>query len=205
MKIVSTFLICLSLSGLLVAQSAIVSAGGSANSAGGSVSYSVGQIAYESYGNNNFQISEGVQQVFIINILGCTSPGACNYNSQANIDNGGCQFIGDACDDSNAATTEDSITVDCTCMGVVNSVEMTGNTSLLLYPNPTAQQLTVQSAGDQPIQRIEIVDLNGKRVLSESPLTSNVSLNVSSLAAGQYFVEVKTASATQRVQVQILR
>ncbi|MFM7104400.1 MAG: T9SS type A sorting domain-containing protein [Flavobacteriales bacterium] len=53
--------------------------------------------------------------------------------------------------------------------------------------------------------RIKIVDMNGKRVLSESPLTSNVTLNVSSLAAGQYFVEVKTASATRRVQVQILR
>lgn len=205
MKIVSTFLLCFTLHGLLMAQTAIVSAGGSASSAGGSVSYSVGQIAYESYGNNNFQITEGVQQVFIINILGCTSADACNYNAQANVDNGGCQFVGDACDDNNSATNNDSISVDCTCMGVVNSIEMTANSGLNLYPNPTSQQLTVQSTGDLSIQRIEIVDMNGKRVLSESPLTSNVTLNVSSLAAGQYFVEVKTASATRRVQVQILR
>jgi len=205
MKIVSAFLLCCTLHGLLMAQSAVVPAGGSATSAGGSVSYTVGQIAYESYGNNNFQITEGVQQVFIINILGCTSADACNYNAQANVDDGGCLFVGDACDDQNANTTGDSVSIDCTCMGVVISVEMTESSGLQLFPNPTSQQLTIQSAGDQVIQRVEILDMNGKKVLSESPLSANVTLGVASFAAGQYLVEVKTASTTRRVQIQILR
>lgn len=205
MKIVSTFLLCISLHGVFYSQSAVVSAGGSATSAGGSVSYTVGQIAYESYGNSNFQITEGVQQVFIINILGCTSSEACNFNDQANLDNGSCLFIGDACDDDNAGTTGDSISADCTCMGVMISVEMTETTGIRLYPNPTSQNLMVQSDGEQSIQKIEILDMNGKRVLSEAPLSSSVNLNVASLAAGQYFVEVKTHNHSKRVQIQIIR
>lgn len=205
MKIVAPLFLFVIVPGLLCAQTAVVSAGGSATSAGGSVSYSIGQVAYESYGNSNYQITEGVQQVFIINILGCMSADACNFNAQANVDNGGCLFVGDVCDDDNAGTTGDSISVDCTCMGVVISVDMTESSGLRLYPNPTSQQLNIQSAGNQPIQQIDILDMNGKRVLSESPLNSNVSMNVASLAAGQYFVEVKTATDNRRVQIQILR
>ena len=141
MKIVSTLLFWFAFHGVLLSQSAVVSAGGSATSAGGSVSYTVGQIAYESYGNNNFQITEGVQQVFIINILGCTSADACNFNAQANVDDGGCLFVGDACDDQNANTTGDSVSIDCTCMGVVISVEMTESSGLQLFPNPTSPHI----------------------------------------------------------------
>lgn len=205
MKIVATSFLFAVATSALVAQSAVVSAGGSATSAGGSVSYSIGQVAYESYGNSSYQITEGVQQVFIINILGCMSADACNFNAQANVDNGGCLYVGDACNDENAGTTGDSISVDCTCMGVVISVDMTESSGLRLYPNPTSQQLNIQSAGNQSIQQINILDMNGKRVLSESPLTANVSVNVASLAAGQYFVEVRTASDNRRVQIQILR
>lgn len=205
MKIVSTLLFWFAMHGVLLAQSAVVSAGGSATSAGGSVSYSVGQIAYESYGNSNHLITEGVQQVFIINILGCTSADACNYNAQANVDNGGCLYVGDVCDDQNANTSGDSIALDCTCMGVMIFVEMTESSGLKLFPNPTSQLLTINSAGDQVIQRVEILDMSGKKVLSESPLSANVILGVASLAAGEYLVEVKTASTTRRVQIQILR
>jgi len=205
MKMIFTTLAILSLFTNVFAQSAVVAAGGSSSTAGGSVSYSVGQIAYESYGNNNFQISEGVQQVFTINILGCMSANACNFNAQATIDDGGCVYVGDACDDNNAGTTGDSISVDCTCMGVVISVNENDITGLLLYPNPTSQQLRIESSGNQIINRIEIKDLGGKSVMSDSPLNENATLNVASLAAGQYIVEITTVHATKRVQIQILR
>ena len=189
----------------MLSQSAVLSSGGSASSSGGSVSYSVGQIAYESYGDSNYQITEGVQQVFIINILGCTSSDACNYDSQATVDNGNCLFVGDACDDNNASTSNDSIAADCSCMGVILSVETEMLSGIQMFPNPTSQQLRIKSPGNQIIQAIELHDMNGQRVMSEKPLSSDIQLNVSSLAAGQYMVEVRTANGMRRVPIQIIR
>lgn len=50
-------------------------------------------------------------------IPGCMSVDACNYNMDATIDDGTCFFIGEICDDGDAATTLDAITADCVCAG----------------------------------------------------------------------------------------
>ena len=52
-------------------------------------------------------------------IDGCTDLAACNYDPTANNDNGTCLFVGDACDDGDAATTGDVIQGDCSCAGTV--------------------------------------------------------------------------------------
>lgn len=205
MKILYTLFIFFCWPAVFLAQSAIVSAGGSVTSSGGSISYSVGQIAYESYGNSSYNITEGVQQVFIINILGCMSTDACNYDAQANVDDGGCQFIGDACDDNNTGTVNDTISENCTCMGVISSVETSEGSAFQLYPNPTSQQLRIQSGANQMIEHLEILDMAGNRVLIENPMSSSVILNVTSLAAGQYFVDVKSHAGYKRAQIQIIR
>lgn len=49
---------------------------------------------------------------------GCTDAGACNYNEEANADDGSCFSIGDACDDDNPETVLDAIQADCNCAGV---------------------------------------------------------------------------------------
>jgi hypothetical protein len=51
---------------------------------------------------------------------GCTDANACNYNATATVDDGSCILPGDACDDGNAATVGDVITVNCECMGVIS-------------------------------------------------------------------------------------
>lgn len=50
-------------------------------------------------------------------LLGCTSSIACNYNSAANIDDGSCFYIGDACDDGDTLSINDTITSACICLG----------------------------------------------------------------------------------------
>ncbi len=67
-------------------------------------------------------------------LLGCTEPDACNYNPDAIVDDGTCDFVscadcegvpfgpalpGTACDDGNADTTNDTYDADCNCIGEI--------------------------------------------------------------------------------------
>ena len=53
----------------------------------------------------------------LIELLGCTDAAACNYDKDANTDDGSCLLVGDACDDSNEWTSDDSINDFCECIG----------------------------------------------------------------------------------------
>jgi len=58
------------------------------------------------------------------NNLGCTTASACNYDPDAEIDDGSCINIGDACDDDNNMTVND-VLVDCnTCQGQTVNPEL---------------------------------------------------------------------------------
>ena len=50
-------------------------------------------------------------------ISGCMDNTACNYNALAVTDNGSCAFPGDACNDNNATTTDDTYDNNCDCIG----------------------------------------------------------------------------------------
>gem|GEM_PF-284313 len=52
-------------------------------------------------------------------VPGCTNPEACNYNPEANEDNGSCLMVGMACDDGNANTADDLIDANCNCTGTL--------------------------------------------------------------------------------------
>ena len=51
-------------------------------------------------------------------VPGCTDAGACNFNEEANADDGSCYSTGDACDDGDESTVFDAYTTDCECAGV---------------------------------------------------------------------------------------
>jgi hypothetical protein len=53
-------------------------------------------------------------------LLGCIDAAACNYNSNAAVSDNSCTYPGDACDDGDFATSFDSLTVDCVCVGEPN-------------------------------------------------------------------------------------
>ena len=50
-------------------------------------------------------------------ILGCTNSNACNYNLQADENDGSCTFPGDSCDDGISNTIDDVYTNNCDCEG----------------------------------------------------------------------------------------
>ncbi len=52
-------------------------------------------------------------------IPGCTDSNACNFDNTANQNDGSCFFVGDACDDGDANTVNDTVQGDCGCAGTV--------------------------------------------------------------------------------------
>jgi len=51
-------------------------------------------------------------------VSGCTSASSCNYNPEANSDDGSCYHIGDSCDDGDETTGGDVYGEDCECAGI---------------------------------------------------------------------------------------
>ena len=50
-------------------------------------------------------------------VTGCTDPLACNYDEDAEVEDGSCLFVGASCDDGDNATINDEINLDCSCEG----------------------------------------------------------------------------------------
>ena len=51
-------------------------------------------------------------------IFGCTDENACNYDEDANMDNGTCMTTGESCNDGDNETLFDAIDENCDCVGV---------------------------------------------------------------------------------------
>jgi len=52
-------------------------------------------------------------------IMGCTNNSACNYNSNATINDNSCQLPGKICNDNNNCTENDILQADCSCAGTL--------------------------------------------------------------------------------------
>lgn len=62
----------------------------------------------------------GIEHEFCVPVVtGCTEEGACNYDEAANVNDGSCFAIGDACEDGDEGTILDVVGVDCECAGVL--------------------------------------------------------------------------------------
>lgn len=98
---------------------------------------------------------------------------------------------------ANPQTVGYTLTVSENTTGTV-SHELSG---LKIYPNPVADVLTISN--DTAISTIEVFDINGRRLLNEVVNTTSATINVSSFAAGTYFVKVTAdgKTATQQVVV----
>jgi len=74
------------------------------------------------------------------------------------------------------------------------SVETHNYASLQVYPNPVISELKIIAENLQtPIEQINIYDITGRLMLHSSFLISN-SINVSSLKAGIYFIEIRSGN-----------
>jgi uncharacterized repeat protein (TIGR01451 family) len=72
-------------------------------------------------------------------------------------------------------------------VSVLNSDSFTSNQTII-FPNPTSNILNIESKNT--ISTIEIMDINGRSLLSKKQKTTSTSINVESLSNGIYFVKV---------------
>ena len=82
----------------------------------------------------------------------------------------------------------DPLPVACT---LTDTEETADELSFKFYPNPFANELTVQ-AGSQIIETIEIYDTAGRLVFSEKPQAQQITINPD-LSNGLYFLKVRTS------------
>jgi hypothetical protein len=123
-------------------------------------------------------------------VSGCMDPNACNYNPLANIDDQSCVFPGSPCDDGNALTINDSLDVNCNCVGLDISGLNEHLFEFELNPNP-ATDLFLLVTSSVAVKTISILDLQGK-VLKEMIVNGTTQLiDCSTLASGTYLIKVR--------------
>ena len=118
-------------------------------------------------------------------ILGCTVPGACNYNSEATIDDSSCFFPGDICDDGDANTSNDVYDINCNCVGVVSVEEI--ESAVLVYPNPATNEVSVTLNGSAPTE-VTILDITGRVVMN---VQRTARINIQQLEDGIYTFRIQ--------------
>lgn len=123
-------------------------------------------------------------------VSGCMDPNACNYNPLANIDDQSCVFPGSPCDDGNTLTINDSLDVNCNCVGLDISGLNEHLFEFELNPNP-ATDLFLLVTSSVAVKTIGILDLQGK-VLKEINVNGTTQLiDCSTLASGTYLIKVR--------------
>jgi hypothetical protein len=128
-------------------------------------------------------------------VEGCTDSSACNYVMGANVDDGSCLVIGDACDDNDEDTINDMITEDCECAGEVDAV-LEVDFELNVYPNPTMGEVIITLPVGHAFD-LTLVSLSGQTVhASQTTQGGPVVWNVEGLPAGAYLLHVRNAHAT---------
>ena len=135
-------------------------------------------------------------------VQGCTDSSACNYIMDANVDDGSCLVVGEACDDDDENTINDMITDNCECAGEVDAV-LEVDFALSVYPNPTMGELIITLPVGHVFD-LNLVSLSGQTVhTSQATKGGPVVWNVEGLPAGAYLLHVRNehAKAVRRVLV----
>ncbi len=101
-----------------LSPTALVSAGSTFQSEDFELDYSLGESFTATLSGGDFILTQGFHQPLQNALIdGCTNPDACNYNPEALADDGSCLVVGMPCDDGLSITLNDSVGVDCVCIG----------------------------------------------------------------------------------------
>ena len=80
------------------------------------------------------------------------------------------------------------------------SISQKGKLNVKIYPNPAKENITID-LGEAENATIRLVDILGKEILLKSGQSGQVSLNLSSLSSGVYFVEINSKGVSVREKV----
>jgi hypothetical protein len=75
--------------------------------------------------------------------------------------------------------------------------------SLAVYPNPAVDRLTV--VGSEPLQTVSLIDPLGKIVTSIAASGNRLTLDLTGVAPGSYFLEASGAQNVRRIKISITR
>ena len=125
-----------------------------------------------------------------LDVAGCTNPDACNYDELATDDDESCILVGDACDDGNDETINDTIDENCDCVGEVEDDVLEVALAFGMFPNPSSGEVTLSVEGFHTRATIQVMDASGRVVWSKQniALQGNVVIDLSSLSSGTYNV-----------------
>lgn len=84
------------------------------------------------------------------------------------------------------------------CVGL-NEILRAGN-GVEVYPNPTSGEFTIELSNSSA-KTIEVIDLTGRVVYSNTAASEKVKVNLSTLANGIYYVKIQTKTSTEVVKV----
>lgn len=127
-------------------------------------------------------------------VLGCTEPEACNYNPNATSDDGTCFSPGDACDDGDDETENDTYNESCDCIGqpLVNGLSALEVAGFQLFPNPAVDCVNIRFPTAQP-RSIVLRSLAGERVWEMKSETTEEWIALNSVASGVYTLSISDA------------
>ena len=154
----------------------------------------------------NDVIVEGCECIGEAIVEGCTDETSCNYNAEANTDDGSCVGpVGSSCDDGDPTTVDDVIVEDCSCVGEVDAIVENG-LSFGMFPNPTSGELTLQVEGMLADANVQVLDAAGRIAWNKESLQiqGNYMLDLSGLSDGLYTVVIQSdgLSAVKRLAIQ---
>lgn len=84
-------------------------------------------------------------------------------------------------------------------IGVLVNLENADPNNLLLFPNPLNQSLFIQQ--NQPIDKIEVVNIFGQIAFSAECNSNQVEINLSDLSAGIYLIQIYSGNSIQSQRI----
>ena len=101
--------------------------------------------------------------------------------------------------DANGCTKTATVLVDVQkCTGISETGEQ--STFVNIYPNPTNGLVTIETKNGNS-GTIEIMDLSGKIIFTETIKNNTTEININALATGVYFVKVKNETSSEVIKL----
>jgi hypothetical protein len=143
-------------------------------------------------------LTSGVYDVTVTDAVGCTSTASETVTQPTQPHHPFSLYNGTLAPNHNGEEKADPISGNSDtktgATGLSNQPELKSE-DVQMFPNPASSTLTLKT-GDVSGAQITLFDINGQKISEQIAESTETNLNVSSLPAGNYIVEIKTADGT---------